>query len=141
MKKIASTTLMSREEKEGKNSFDSATFERNYPEKTYQSFNTTYVNTVDGEPVAEPFGYSEGKISPVDGEMSEDISTPGPKEASLKMFKSLVASGNWSSIATYNVNLNSDAISKYSSDKSAALHKDLRFSPIDKKFDLFYLNS
>ncbi len=140
MKKKASNTLMSREEKEGKNSFDSATFDRNYPEKTYQSFNTTFVNTLDGEPVAEPFGYTEGKISPVDVEMSEDITTPGPKEASLKIFKSLVASGDWSSIATYNVDLNSNLISKYSSEKTAALHKDLRFSPIDKKFDLFYFD-
>ena len=140
MKKIASNTLMSREEKEGKNSFDSATFERNYPEKTYQSFNTTYTNSIDGNSTAEPFGYSEGKISPVDSEADDDVSMPGPKEASLKMFKALANSETWSSIATYNLELKSDKISKYSSDKNSLLHKDLKFSPIDKKFDLFYFN-
>lgn len=139
MKKIASNTLMSREEKEGRNSFDSATFEINYPEKTYQSFNTTYTNSIDGNPTAEPFGYSEGIISPVDF-ADDDISMPGPKEASLKMFKALANSETWSSIATYNLELKSDKISKYSSDKNSLLHKDLRFSPIDKKFDLFYFN-
>lgn len=140
MKKIASSTLMSREEKEGKNSFDSATSEINYPEKKYQSLNATYTNTMDGNPTAEPFGYSEGKISPVDGELSDDITTPGPKEASLRIFKSLVASGDWSSIATYNVELKSDKILKYSSDKKSDLHKDLRFSTIDRKYDLFYFD-
>lgn len=140
MKKIASNTLMSREEKEGKNSFDSATFERNYPERTYQSFNTTYTNSIDGNSTAEPFGYSEAIISPVDSQTDDDGNLPGPKEASLKMFKALANSETWSSIATYNLELKSNKISKYSSDKNSLLHKDLRFSPIDKKFDLFYFN-
>ena len=135
MKKISSNTLMSREEKEGQNSFDSSTSEKNYPEKTYQSFNTTFVNTLDGESVAEPFGYSEAIISPVEGD-----NMPGPKEASLITFERLISSGSWSSVATFNINLNSDKILKYSSNKNSNFYKDLRFSPIEKKYDLFYFD-
>lgn len=38
MNKKASNTLMSREEKDGENSFDSATSEKNYPEKNISKF-------------------------------------------------------------------------------------------------------
>jgi len=135
MKKVSSNTLMSREEKDGKNSFDSATSEKNYPEKTYQSFNSTFVNTLGDDPVAEPFGYSEGKISPV-----EEENMPGPKEASLITFKKLISSASWSSIATFNINLESNKILKYSSNKTSNFYKDLRFSSIEKKYDLFYFD-
>jgi uncharacterized membrane protein (UPF0127 family) len=138
MNKKASNTLMSREEKEGRNSFDSATLERNYPEKTYQSFNTTFTNTLDGAPVAEPFGYQEGKISPI--EEDEEVTMTGPKEASLSTFMKLAASDNWSSIATYNINLKSEKILKYSSNRDDGFYKDLRFSNFDKKYDLFYFD-
>ena len=137
MKKKASTTLTPRKES-SPNDFDSSTDERNYPDKNYQSFNTTFVNTIDGEPTAEPFGYeSGGIISPVD---DEGISTPGPKEASISMFKKIVFAGEWSSIATFNLDLDIDKIQKYSSYNSKGLKKDLRFSPLDKKYDLFYFN-
>jgi len=138
MNKKASNTLMSREEKDGENSFDSATSEKNYPEKTYQSFNTTFVNSLGDGNTAEPFGYFEGKISPV--EEDEAITMPGPKEASLSIFNKLVSSNDWSSIATYNLNLNSDKILKYSSNKSIGLYKDLRFSNFEKNYDLFYFD-
>ena len=137
MNKKSSTTLTTRKEP-SKNDFDSATDERNYPEKSYQSFNTTFVNTIDGQPTAEPFGYeSGGVISPVD---DEGISTPGPKEASISTFKKIVQSGDCSSIATFNLNLDIDKIQKYSSSNSFGLKKDLRFSTIDKKYDLFYFD-
>ena len=146
MKKLSSTTLMSREDKDSYNSFDSATLERNYPDNSYQSLNTTHVNLFDGEPTAEPFGYSAGIISPVedyaedDFEGDEDIDMVKSKQASINMFKKLVASNSWSSIATFNLKLNSDKILKYSSDNSNGLYKDLRFSTIDSKYDLFYFD-
>lgn len=138
MKKISSSTLTTRVYNISDNSYDSATSEINYPEKTHQPLNTTFVNTIDGEPVAQPFGYSEGKVSSVEEE--EDVTMAGPKEASIKMFEGLAASGNWSSIATYNLNLSSKEILKYSSNNSFGLYKDLRFTPIDKKYDLFYFD-
>jgi uncharacterized membrane protein (UPF0127 family) len=137
MKKYSSSTLTTRSEPSD-HDFDSSTDEKNYPEMSYQPFNTTFVNTLDGQPVAEPFGYeSGGIISPVD---DEGISTPAPKEASISTFKGMVSTGSWSSIATFNLNLNLDKIQKYSSSNSFGLKKDLRFSPIDKKYDLFYFN-
>lgn len=137
MKKYSSSTLTTRSEPSD-HDFDSSTDEKNYPEMSYQPFNTTFVNTLDGQPVAEPFGYeSGGIISPVD---DEGISTPGPKEASISTFKGMVSTGSWSSIATFDLNLDIDKIQKYSSSNSFGLKKDLRFSPIDKKYDLFYFN-
>lgn len=137
MKKYSSTTLTTRKEPSD-HDFDSSTDERNYPEGSYQPFNTTSVKTLDGQPVAEPFGYeSGGIISPVE---DEGISTPGPKEASIMTFKGLISNGGWSSIATYNLDLNIDKIQKYSSSNSFGLKKDLRFSTIDKKYDLFYFD-
>lgn len=136
MKKYSSSTLTIRKEP-SVHDFDSSTDEKNYPEKSYQTFNTTSVNTLDGQPVAEPFGYESGIISPVD---DEGISTPGPKEASISTFKGMVSTGGWSSIATFNLNLDIDKIQKYSSSNSFGLKKDLRFSTIDKKYDLFYFD-
>ena len=136
MKKYSSSTLTTRSEPSD-HDFDSSTDELNYPERGYQPFNTTFVNTFNGESIAEPFGYESGMISPVD---DDGISLPGPKEASISTFKGLVSTGSWSSVATFNLNLDIDKIQKYSSSSSFGLKKDLRFSPIDKKYDLFYFD-
>jgi uncharacterized membrane protein (UPF0127 family) len=136
MKKYSSSTLTTRSEP-SENDFDSSTDEINYPDRGYQTFNTTFVNIFNGESIAEPFGYESGMISPVD---DEGICTPGPKEASISTFKGLVSTGSWSSVATFNLNLDIDKIQKYSSSNSFGLKKDLRFSPIDKKYDLFYFD-
>jgi len=138
MKKNASNTLMSRQEKETESSFDSATFEKNYPEKSYQSFNSTFTNTLGDDSTAEPFGYFGGIISPV--EEDEGMTMVGPKEASILTFNKMVSSGSWSSIATYNLNLKSNNILKYSSNKSFGMYKDLRFSNFEKNYDLFYFD-
>ncbi len=138
MKKTSSSTLTTREDIKSERAFDSATSEINYPEKTHQPLNTTFVNTIDGDPIAQPFDYSEGIISSVEEE--EGITMVGPKEASIKMFERLAESGSWSSIATYNLNSDSKEILKYSSNSSTGLYRDLRFGSIDKKYDLFYFD-
>ena len=142
MKKNASNTLMSREEKDGKNSFDSSTSE--YSKKN-QGLNTTFTNDLGDGPTAEPFGYSGGIISPVEEGWEVTMAGPevtmvGPKEASILTFNKMASSGSWSSIATYNLNLKSNNILKYSSNKSFGLYKDLRFSNFEKNYDLFYFD-
>jgi len=141
MKKYSSSTLTTRSEPSD-HDFDSSTDEINYPERGYQTFNTTFVNIFNGESIAEPFGYESGMISPLDNNANdgEEFSTPGPKEASISTFKGMVSTGSWSSIATFNLNLDIDKIQKYSSSNSFGLKKDLRFSTIDKKYDLFYFD-
>jgi len=137
MKKYSSETLTTRQSTPPKDGFNPTTTERNYPDNSYQSFNTTHVNTIDGDPIAEQFGFEGGTISPVDG---DGIQTTLSKESSLHIFKKMASSKAWSSIATFNVNLDISQIQKYSSDNSFGLKKDLRFSTIDKKYDLFYFD-
>jgi uncharacterized membrane protein (UPF0127 family) len=137
MKKRSSQTLQTREDKDYPNNFDSATSEKNYPNNSYQSFNTTHVDEVSGSSISEPIGYEDATISPVD---SDDITTPLPKESALKIFKKMAKSNTWSSIATFNVDIDSSDIQKYSSNKDSGLKKDLRISSIDKKYDLFYFD-
>lgn len=137
MKKKSSQTLMTREDKDYSNKFESVTSERNYPEKSYQSLNTTFVNETNGSPTSQEIGYEEAIISPVD---SEDITTSLPKEAAIKIFKKMAKSNTWSSIATFNINIESDNIQKYSSGKDFGLKRDLRIASIDKKYDLFYFD-
>ena len=91
MKKNASNTLMSREEKDGKNSFDSSTSE--YSIKN-QGLNTTFTNDLGDGPTAEPFGYSGGIISPVEEGwevtmVGPEVTMVGPKEASILTFNDI----------------------------------------------------
>ena len=138
MKKHSSAVLTTRQSVPPRDGFSPTTTERNYPDNSYQSFNTTHVNTLaDGDPIAEQFGYEGGIISPVD---DDGIDTTLSKESSLHIFKKMASSKAWSSIATFNVNLDISQIQKYSSGNSFGLKKDLRFSTIDKKYDLFYFN-
>jgi len=141
MKKYSSSTLTTRKEPSA-HDFDSSTDEKTF----YQTFNPTGGSTQEGQSLGQSIpptpGYASGGIiSPVnDASDGEEFSTPGPKEASISTFKGMVSTGNWSSIATFNLNLDIDKIQKYSSSNSFGLKKDLRFSPIDKKYDLFYFD-
>lgn len=133
MKKKSQISLSTRQDEEPKNGFE--------PESTgpYQTFNSTFGVLNEENPVTDPIGYSEGAISPVDNDDGDVTMTLG-KESSVDFFKKLVATKQWSSIATFDFDIALDNIQKYSSNSSFGLKKDLRLSLLDKKFDLFYFN-
>jgi len=134
MKKKSSTTLTTRKLP------SSSDF---VPESSVlgETFNPTFGLLNVGNATTEAIGIESGMFSPVDD--SEDLTmTMGNEltlEASLSIFRSMVNTRDWSSPASFDVSLSESNIQKYSSDESF-LRKDLRFSTLDRKYDLFYFN-
>ncbi len=104
----------------------------------HQMLNSTFGVLNEENSTTDPIGYSEGIISPIND--SEDLVMTLGKESSFKLFQTLAASEKWSSVITYDVDHDIGHIQKYSSSDSFGLKKDLRFSQIEKKYDLFYFN-
>jgi hypothetical protein len=134
IKKLAQTSLLTKQDTEPKDGFEP----ENHGRYSFQPMSGTQNDSGDSE-VTDDAGYSGGFISEVDLE-SDDLTGTLGKETSLDTFRQMVKAGNCSSIATFNVDVGLDQVQKYSSDDSVGLKKDLRFSTIDKKYDLFYFD-
>lgn len=130
MKKKSSEILSVRTDKLSENDF--------VPESSKpKTFDPTFGLLNEDNPGTDAIGYSGGIISPVS---DDGVTTTLGKESSISFFKKLIATGQWTSIATFDLDISSDGVQKYSSDNSRGLKKDLRFSTLDKKYDLFYFD-
>lgn len=134
IRKLSQISLSTKQDIEPEDGFEP----ENAGRYTFQPFSG--VQTADGDyETTDDAGYSGGVISEVDLE-SDDLTGTLGKESSLDTFRQMVKAGNCSSIVTFNVDVGLDQVQKYSSDSSVGLKKDLRFSTIDKKYDLFYFD-
>ncbi len=110
------------------------------PSDLRETFNPTF-GLLNEDNSTNTIGFTGGMFSPVEDE--EDLTMTMGNEltttASIRLFEKLLSSKEWSSPASFDVNLTNNFIQKYSSDESF-LKKDLRFSSLENKYDLFYFN-